>query len=238
MKSINEVDALRGVFYSFFETGRGNGVDVGVDNTSGNKILISMQTTQHQLNPFFVEDEFLCAGDEDEYNCVDTSFIYTKESNLSSMFEHLQALKKGHDFSSDHLMVIDTDSAEGARGGPADAANLDIIEEEREDTAGGGHQESSDMLLETSGGGVLVEGVRSTNPRRSSMMSSGTIFTEKVFELSSSDMGVGGGHDRPPWVDRVMLRHGMDWLDLVRLEMERDQIRNESSIIRKSNKSS
>lgn len=99
-----------------------------------------------------MEDEFLCAGDEDEYNCVDTSFIYTKESNLSSMFEHLQSLKKGVDFSSDHL-IIDTDSVEGARGGP-EAANLDIIEEEREDTAGGGPQESSDMVLETSGGGV------------------------------------------------------------------------------------
>lgn len=47
LKSINEVDALRGVFYSFFETGRGNGIDLGVDNTNGNKILISMQTTQH-----------------------------------------------------------------------------------------------------------------------------------------------------------------------------------------------
>lgn len=82
-----------------------------------------------------------------------------------------------------------------------------------------------------------MNGVRSSQMRRTSMMSSGTIFTEKVFELSSSDQGIGGGQERPPWVDRVMLRHGMDWLDLVRLEMEREQIRNENSIIRKSNKS-
>ena len=54
MKSINEVEALRGVFYSFFEAGK---VDNGDGDDSNNKILISMQVTQHQLNPFFEEEE-------------------------------------------------------------------------------------------------------------------------------------------------------------------------------------
>ena len=54
MKSINEVEALRGVFYSFFEAGKVNSGD-GDDST--NKILISMQVGEHQLNPFFEEEE-------------------------------------------------------------------------------------------------------------------------------------------------------------------------------------
>ena len=41
MKTINEVEALRGVFYSFFETGKG--VGIGEDNTDDKNHLISMQ---------------------------------------------------------------------------------------------------------------------------------------------------------------------------------------------------
>ena len=42
MKSINEVDALRGVFYSFFEAGKVESQDNG-----SNKILVSMQVQQN-----------------------------------------------------------------------------------------------------------------------------------------------------------------------------------------------
>ena len=46
MKSINEVEALRNIFHSFFEKGI-------KQNESDDKVLISMQSPNHAMNPFF-----------------------------------------------------------------------------------------------------------------------------------------------------------------------------------------
>ena len=56
------------------------------------------------------------------------------------------------------------------------------------------------------------------------MMTEGTQFTEAGYldQDFSSDEKYGEA-DNPPWVDRVQLRHGMDWLDLIlRNEADRD----------------
>ena len=37
-----------------------------------------------------------------------------------------------------------------------------------------------------------------------------------------------------PWVDRVKLRHGMDWLDLITNEVERDTQRINLSLARRT----
>ena len=44
------------------------------------------------------------------------------------------------------------------------------------------------------------------------------IFMRDV--VSEDDEGCDAEH--PPWVDRIQLRHGMDWLDLIADEVDRD----------------
>ena len=84
-KTINEVQALRGVFYNFFEM-----KDVQGKDATNDKVLISMQVAETSLNPFY---NF---GDEDEEADnvgLDTSSrMFAYSSNLSGMFEHLQKL--------------------------------------------------------------------------------------------------------------------------------------------------
>ena len=51
------------------------------------------------------------------------------------------------------------------------------------------------------------------------MMTEMTAQTENHNDMSSDEHGEDAN---PPWVDRVKLRHGMDWLDLIKNEVERD----------------
>ena len=51
------------------------------------------------------------------------------------------------------------------------------------------------------------------------MMTEMTAQTDNQNDMSSDDHGEDAN---PPWVDRVKLRHGMDWLDLIKNEVERD----------------
>ena len=48
LRTVNEVQALRGVFYSFFEM-----KDVQGKDSPNEKVLISMQVAENNLNPFF-----------------------------------------------------------------------------------------------------------------------------------------------------------------------------------------
>lgn len=52
LRTINEVQALRGVFYSFFEMKDDQDKDNATD-----KVLISMQYAEQNLNPFYKYDE-------------------------------------------------------------------------------------------------------------------------------------------------------------------------------------
>ena len=53
MRTINEVQALKGVFYNFFEMKNQDGED-----GTNDKVLISMQVAEASLNPFYnFEDE-------------------------------------------------------------------------------------------------------------------------------------------------------------------------------------
>ena len=47
LKSINEVEALRGVFYNFFDTNKKD------DNTARDRALIIMQVAEASINPFY-----------------------------------------------------------------------------------------------------------------------------------------------------------------------------------------
>ena len=51
LKTINEVQALRGVFYNFFEM-----KDVQGQDNANDKVLISMQVAQANLNPFYNDE--------------------------------------------------------------------------------------------------------------------------------------------------------------------------------------
>ena len=53
------------------------------------------------------------------------------------------------------------------------------------------------------------------------------------FDESSDE----DGDNLAPWVDHVKLRHGMDWLDLITNEVERDTVRINESIVRRSDAS-
>ena len=64
---------------------------------------------------------------------------------------------------------------------------------------------------------ISVNKPMASKDRRATMMSELTIKTED--DQSSDDQGE---DVNPEWVDRVQLRHGMDWLLLIKDEVERD----------------
>ena len=65
------------------------------------------------------------------------------------------------------------------------------------------------------------------------MMTEMTVFTSNDHEedLSSEELN---GAENSPWVDCVKLRHGMDWLELVTKEVDRDTTRVENNHQRKA----
>ena len=46
-----------------------------------------------------------------------------------------------------------------------------------------------------------------------------TVLTDQVVDFSSDDYK-NDQVEKPVWVDRVQLRHGMDWLDLTKKEVD------------------
>ena len=91
-------------------------------------------------------------------------------------------------------------------------ANLDVIRETEGDITGkrDDFDESSEMILAEESNGNIP---KDTRKRRSTMMTEYTVYTEGMHEFSSDD---NVEMEKPPWVDRVQLRHGMDWLDLTK----------------------
>ena len=63
-KGINEVDALRDVFYNFFEMKNEQG-----DTKGKETVLISMQVAEMSLNPFLDSDEMMISSDDSD-DCV------------------------------------------------------------------------------------------------------------------------------------------------------------------------
>ena len=155
----------------------------------------------------------------------DTSFMYARQSNLSGMFEHLHAVhqQREHEFGVNSIALSLRDSI--TTGQDRRELDLDVIEEREGDETGKyDRHDSSDLLLpdDSTGGQIPATTVK----RRSTMMTEMTVFTTQ-HELSS-DSNVG---DHPPWVDRIHLRHGMDWLDLTRQEVDRDAQKMDNSLI-------
>ena len=70
-----------------------------------------------------------------------------------------------------------------------------------------------------------------TQERRGTVMTEFTAQTENFMEYEHSSDEF-GEDDCPPWVDKVKLRHGMDWLDLIKNEVVRDTAKVDNSLRR------
>ena len=68
LKYVNEVEALRSVFYNFFDTKA-----IKDDQTAGDRVLISMQVAEASMNPFHKQE--LRVQPEDSVVGFDTSSI-------------------------------------------------------------------------------------------------------------------------------------------------------------------
>lgn len=62
-----------------------------------------------------------------------------------------------------------------------------------------------------------------TIARRGTIRTEYTEFEDEMNLNESSDDF--GEEQNAPWVDKVKLRHGMDWLDLINKEVERETLR-------------
>ena len=73
-----------------------------------------------------------------------------------------------------------------------------------------------------------------TIDRRGTIMTEMTLQTDARMDFNESSEDF-GEHENPPWVDRVKLRHGMDWLDLIKDEVDKNafsQSQGDSSLRR------
>ena len=127
-RSINEVEALRDVFYSFFEMKEPTAGD-----NENDKVLISMQSAEFDFNPFFkIESEEDGGMDFDRQ--MNSSQVYAYATNLTGMFDHLNVLndrrERDVEFSQEYNA---SKSFEGSRRSFA----LDIISEKDGDETGG-----------------------------------------------------------------------------------------------------
>jgi len=104
------VQALRGVFYNFFESSK----DAENGEKKVDKVLVSMQVMEHGANPFFVEAE-------DDSDALENS-RYFYASSASMIFNHLEVQANAED--EFHMLVIDRDD---------NRENLDVIEEKDND---------------------------------------------------------------------------------------------------------
>ena len=168
-----------------------------------------MQVPEASLNPFY------------KYEDEDDKRTWAYASNLSSMFAHLKRLDQTRE------------ENENNNSNFSDAEQLDIAYH-RKVTLGTVHEEEndeSDMVGNRIDTSEVVDNDSVSDPvankpnstsdkrRRATMMTEMTVQTENQQDQSSDE---NGEEANPPWVDRVKLRHGMDWLDLIKNEVERD----------------
>ena len=129
-KTINEVQALRGVFYNFFEM-----KDVQGKDATNDKVLISMQVAEQSMNPFWNLGEQV-----DEEGDKDRTFAYSVD--LSGMFGHLRkggnrrSSTSGDEFSTDFNADNDALAAYDLKERHEREIDLDIIEEQENDETG------------------------------------------------------------------------------------------------------
>ena len=132
----------------------------------------------------------------------------------------------------DHLKRLDQYREENNSNNFSDAEYIDIqnqrriglesiAEHENDDSELVGNRiDTSEVDANDSMNDPVVNKPNDTGSRRrATMMTEMTVQTDNNADLSSDDHGE---DSNPPWVDRVKLRHGMDWLDLIKNEVERD----------------
>jgi len=74
LKTVNEVEALKGVFYSFFDMEREN------KDNKNDKVLISVQLAEYNINPFFRSE----IDYSDQSACDVNSTIWGSAVNLGN----------------------------------------------------------------------------------------------------------------------------------------------------------
>ena len=224
MKSINEVEALKNIFHSFFEKGI-------QQNDTDDKVLISMQSPNHSMNPFFRYEKEKEEDDAEleRSKSMNVSAVYAYATNLSGMFEHLNELNEKREMNPEWGHAYDT---RNSMGGTRPNIELEkISENSRDETGLNDRQESCENIQIDDGFGlqkpIAHDGRRSTLASHISAQTEPNYFD---FDESSDE----DGDNLAPWVDHIKLRHGMDWLDLITNEVERDTVRINESIVRRS----
>ena len=234
-KSVNEVDALRDVFYSFFDMKQQQKIN---DN---DRVLVSQQQAEFDYNPFFKYD-----GEEEAdmkfANRVNyTSPMYAYATNLTGMFDHLNQLNDRRELDMEFNQEYEERNSISRARNDSDFF-LNVITEQANDETGlvDYDKNSEDVNDEDVVSHDKFEPQKPsfTQERRATMMSETTVLTTNNFSSgqisSDSDDEV-----EAPWVDRIKLRHGMDWLDLITNEVDRDtqRVNIRLSNIRLSHKS-
>ena len=146
MKSINEVEALRNIFHSFFEKGI-------QQNDTDDKVLISMQSPNHSMNPFFrYEKEKEEDAELERSKSVNVSAVYAYATNLEGMFEHLNELNERRELNPEWGHAYDT---RNSMGGTRPNIELEkISENSRDETGLNDRQESCENVLVDDGFGL------------------------------------------------------------------------------------
>ena len=189
-----------------------------------------MQSPNHSMNPFFrYEKEKQEDAELERSKSMNNSAIYAYATNLSGMFEHLNELNERRELNPEWGHAYDT---RNSMGGARPNIELEKISENSRDETGFNERlESCENVLVDDGFGLQKpqghEGRRSTFVSQLSAQTEPNWFD---FDESSDD----DGDNLAPWVDHVKLRHGMDWLDLITNEVERDTVRINESIVRRS----
>ena len=154
------------------------------------------------------------------------SSMFAYSSNLSGMFEHLH--KKREQDAELGSMFEEQNTGRGV-GRDVD---LDIIQEQSVDYSSHvavGINDSSE-ILNVNDDDEFINKPTAFNSRRQTMMTDLTTKTTEKFYDQDESCDDYGEPVYAPWVDRVKLRHGMDWLDLITNEVDRDTARNTSTI--------
>lgn len=188
MKQVNEVDALRGVFYNFFDI-----KDVRGRDNINDKVLISMQLADSSLNPFFqIFDEEL---DENE---MDTSSHMFANSVNNSLFKNLSPKRQVER----QMFAAESENNEQlqtSRGGI-----LDTIKEQPGDDEDNIKHESSELYMVNEESEISKP--KNFNQRRATLMSETTIKTDDENFADDQRMIFSDSYDeaeQPSWVDHV-----------------------------------
>ena len=190
-----------------------------------------MQVAESSLNPFYNYGD---DDDEDSAAGLNTSSrMFAYSSNMSGIFEHLK-LQQRRDSEESFEIAFNSDNPalapDLAERNRQRELELDPIEEQPNDETdplqSGMKRRRNEWEVdsaEISVGDAVEDKINApleTFERRNTVMTEMTLKTEDPM-LQDESSEEYGERENPPWVDRVKLRHGMDWLDLIKQEVDK-----------------